>query len=344
MARPRVFVSSTFYDLKYARAELDGFIREMGFDPVLNEHGHIPYGSKETLEKYCHSEISKVHILVSIVGGRFGTKAHDTEFSISHAELSTAIKLGKQVYVFVENSALSEYQTYLKNKGVPGIQYTHVDNSKVYEFLEGIYALSFNNQIAGFDNIEFITRYLKEQWAGLFEQHLEQQGRADIMDVLTKMESTTDTLRGQFDSLKTQASYSQAAQAIKEQALDAIIIQNHPLFSVLKRKLTIPYRVFLTNTREMEQWLKGARSIILVAEDQWDEKSVREYIHERDRRSGKEQWILKIPTDLFDDFGNLKPMLPGDWDDKRVTYVKYSDVAPPAAATTVSSLDDEISF
>src|ERR1700733_11227595 len=196
MARPRVFVSSTFYDLKYARAELEGFIRDMGFDPVLNEHGHIPYGSKEALEKYCYSEIGKVHILVSIVGGRFGTKAHDSEFSISHAELSTAIKMGKQVYVFVESSVLSEYQTYLRNKSVTGIQYTHVDNPKVYEFLEGIYALPFNNQISGFDNLSFITRYLKEQWAGLFEQYLEQQGGAEIMDMLVKMERTTDTLRG----------------------------------------------------------------------------------------------------------------------------------------------------
>ena len=201
MARPRVFVSSTFYDLKYARAELEGFIREMGFDPVLNERGHIPYGSKEALEKYCYAEVAKVHILVSIVGGRFGTKAHDSEFSISHAELNTAIKLGKQVYVFVESPVLPEYQTYLKNKSIPGIQYTHVDNPKVYEFLEGIYTLPFNNQIAGFDNLGFVTRYLKEQWAGLFEQYLEQQGNAQIMDMLVKMQSTTDTLRGLVDLL-----------------------------------------------------------------------------------------------------------------------------------------------
>jgi len=344
MARPRVFVSSTFYDLKYARAVLENFIQAMGFDPVLNEHGHIPYGSKEALEKYCYNEIGKVHILVSIVGGRFGTKSHDTEFSISHTELNTAVKLGKQVYVFVENSVISEYQTYLKNKSVLGIQYTHVDNPKVYEFLEKIYALPINNQVSGFDNIAFITGYLKEQWAGLFEQYLEQQGRAEIVNMMEKMESTTDTLRDLVDLLKAQASYSQAAQAVKEQALDAIIIQNHPLFSELKRKLNSVYRVFFTNKGEMEQWLRGARTIVPVDEDLWDDKSVGEYSHERDRASGKEQWILKIPNDLFDDFGNLKPMLPGDWDDKRVTYAKYADVPPPSAATGGSSLDDEIPF
>ncbi|SFL12861.1 protein of unknown function [Paenibacillus sp. 1_12] len=39
MARPRVFVSSTFYDLKYVRADLERFIKEFGYDAVLNEKG-----------------------------------------------------------------------------------------------------------------------------------------------------------------------------------------------------------------------------------------------------------------------------------------------------------------
>lgn len=44
MARPRVFVSSTFYDLKQLRAELERFIHSLGYDPVLNERGLVPYG------------------------------------------------------------------------------------------------------------------------------------------------------------------------------------------------------------------------------------------------------------------------------------------------------------
>ena len=49
MARPRVFVSSTYYDLKYVRADLQRFIENFGYDPVLNEKGHIPYGSDDKL-------------------------------------------------------------------------------------------------------------------------------------------------------------------------------------------------------------------------------------------------------------------------------------------------------
>lgn len=35
MARPRVFVSSTYYDLKHIRASLENFIESLGFDAVL---------------------------------------------------------------------------------------------------------------------------------------------------------------------------------------------------------------------------------------------------------------------------------------------------------------------
>ena len=37
MAVPRVFVSSTCYDLKYIRENLKYFIRSLGYEPVLSE-------------------------------------------------------------------------------------------------------------------------------------------------------------------------------------------------------------------------------------------------------------------------------------------------------------------
>ncbi|WP_413716016.1 DUF4062 domain-containing protein [Sphingobium sp. B8D3B] len=78
MARPRVFVSSTYFDLKSVRADLEHFIRERGFDPVLHERGSIPYGNAEALERYCYKEIETCDILISIIGGRFGSQSDDS--------------------------------------------------------------------------------------------------------------------------------------------------------------------------------------------------------------------------------------------------------------------------
>jgi hypothetical protein len=44
MAKPIVFISSTFYDLKHVRADLDLFLDQLGYEPIRNEEGDIPYG------------------------------------------------------------------------------------------------------------------------------------------------------------------------------------------------------------------------------------------------------------------------------------------------------------
>ena len=57
MARPRIFISSTFYDLKQIRVELDKFIETLDYEPLRNEEGDIPYGKEDSLQAYCYKEI-----------------------------------------------------------------------------------------------------------------------------------------------------------------------------------------------------------------------------------------------------------------------------------------------
>lgn len=95
MAKPRVFVSSTYFDLKNVRADIERFIRDKGFEPVLNERGNIPYGSEKKLEEYCYKEIELSDIVVSIIGGRFGSSSQHDGYSISQMEFKTAIDLGR---------------------------------------------------------------------------------------------------------------------------------------------------------------------------------------------------------------------------------------------------------
>ena len=136
MAHPRVFLSSTFYDLRQVRSDIEGFIARLGYDAVLHERGAVTYGSKEALEQYCYREIKQVDILVSVIGRRYGTPANNSQYSISQQELKTAYKKGIQVYIFVEHAVLAEYRTYLKSKGNNAFQCAHVDDLRVYEFLE----------------------------------------------------------------------------------------------------------------------------------------------------------------------------------------------------------------
>ena|SRR5271168_1889188 len=86
--KPRVFISSTFYDLKQVRADLDQMIHELGYESVRHETGAIPYSKKEPLESSAYREVDLCDIMVSIVGNRFGTESKETPgFSISQQEL-----------------------------------------------------------------------------------------------------------------------------------------------------------------------------------------------------------------------------------------------------------------
>lgn len=334
MARPRIFVSSTFYDLRQVRGELERFIREMGYEPVLNERGHISYGSNEALETYCYREIEKTSILISIIGNKFGSQSKDNEqYSISNMELRTAIKQGKQVYVFVDNGVLSEYKTYLKNKN-KDIIYHHVDDVRIYKFLEEIYTLPFNNQIHGFDSIPNVFSYLKEQWAGLFESYLQNQAQEKIFQLADTIKSTADTLKDLVELLRNEQNGLQTSVGVREQALDAIIIQNHPVFNSLKKYTETSYRVFFTNKSEMNVWLK-ARRWIIVDEDFWDSNDFMEYINETKSKRA----LMYISSNLFNEDGNLKMMLPGEWSDEFVKIRKLSDPPPSTNGT-----NDDIPF
>src|SRR5438046_1133494 len=118
MAEPRVFISSTFYDLRQVRADLDWVIKDMGYVPIRHEGGSIPYGKDDELEQYCYREIERCDIMLAIIGGRFGhpsrvQKEGDKDYSISQAELKTALRLRKQLYIFIEKSVYHEYETYV---------------------------------------------------------------------------------------------------------------------------------------------------------------------------------------------------------------------------------------
>ncbi len=109
MAVPRVFVSSTFYDLRQIRADLELFIREMGYEPILHERGGVTYGPAEKLEEYAYREVELSDLLVSVVGGRFGSTSQHEGRSISQEELKRALDAGTQVYIFVEQAVHTEY-------------------------------------------------------------------------------------------------------------------------------------------------------------------------------------------------------------------------------------------
>ena len=309
MAKPRIFVSSTYYDLKHIRADLERFIREQGYDPVLNEKGHVPYGSTEKLEEYCYKEIELSDILISIIGGRFGSESKEENYSVSNIELKTAIDKGRQVYIFIENSVLHEYRTYQTNKDNESVRYASVDDVRVFKFVEEVLALPLNNQIKGFETVQEINLYLKEQWAGLFQRLLGESARQKEVNLIEDLKSTSKTLN-------QLVSYILDEKARGDQAVKDILLSNHPAFDDIRRKLDIPYRVIFQNYDELNQLIKARQ---YEEEDPWDIWG-KEGFYSWKRRKG--DIYLRVSKDIFDDENRLKIYAPSEW---RSVWIELDD-------------------
>lgn len=314
MAKPRIFLSSTFYDLKSTRADIERFIREQGYEPILNEMGHIPYGSQDELDKECYREISNCDILVSIIGGRFGsTSSMNSSYSVSNYELKTAQELGKQVYIFIENPVYSEYRTYGANKGNDTINYVTVDDTKIFDFIGEIHGMHANNQISPFNTVIDIISYLKEQWAGLFQRLLSEQSNQDQLSMIEKINKTSQTLQEMVDYL-TKANESSANN------LENIIMNNHPAFSTIAKMLNINHRIYFQNYSELTNILSDY-GFVKAGTFKDSDEYVPTWVNIR------QNTMLTIDRALFDDDLHLKPETSQKWNPKWIS-IEYEFRVP----------------
>lgn len=334
MARPRVFISSTYFDLKSIREDLERFVVGMGYDAVRHERGHISYGSDERPEAYAFREIDGCDIVLAIIGGSFGTQAAGSDYSISQKELKRALELGKQVYIFVERGVHSEYGYYKNNKDVPGVRYTAVNDPRVYSFLEEISLLPKGNPTFQFDTGLEISNILREQWAGLFQRLVSQEAnrkQASLTEELQRSLQTVDQLVKFLTDEKTKGN----------KAIDEILFSNHPIFEAVRVVTRNKYRLYFANLNEFNVWLETARNFTPVPEVDWDGREFREWVKDVSSKGKKEIQVLFVKKDLFDADGQLKQIGPTEWDDAWVR-VERREISSPTPA--FSDFDDDIPF
>jgi hypothetical protein len=321
MARPRVFLSSTYYDLKNVRVALSAFIKQQGYEPILNEVGNISYGKHAPLESYCYQEVRSCDILVAIIGGRYGSTSKESGQSVSQTELKTALESGKQVYIFIERDVYSEFTTYQNNK-TNDVAWVHADNPAIYAFIDEVKSLPHNNAIFPFETSQNIIDLLREQWAGLFQRLLADRAQGDQYAVARELNQSLASARAMIDALRP-------SQGPADPKLSEIAAIEHPLFQRLKTLLKVRHRVFFISGREMQDWLK-AIDWMPVEKALWDEKGVQEWYPKKDHGSERPFELLKIDNSIFDSDGSLRPAEDIPWSDglARVEMHDPSDLDP----------------
>lgn len=189
MARPKVFLSSTYLDLRDARDYVGEFLGDQGLDVVRAERGGVFYDPNAPLDQSCYQEIPSCHLFVLLIGGRYGSRSSDSSSaagkykSIVAQELSTAVNCGIPILVFVRDEVAVEFSTYMANpkKVRAGMTFVSVDNVQIFDFLGEIYRRKRGNPVYKFREATDITSQLKTHLAGFLADALK-----------SKIEESTD--------------------------------------------------------------------------------------------------------------------------------------------------------
>lgn len=228
VAAPRIFVSSTAYDLGHVRGQLRSAIQALAYEPVLSDFADVLYDPRTHAQTSCIKELASCDAVVLVVGSRFGSVANASalsdidvdllgkldsvdlpipelgrSISVTQLELLKAVQDQIPVFAFVEERLLHDHSTYLANKHKPFIdelEFASISQPEyakyIFSFLDFLQARVVNNAIFPFARIEDIELTLKRQWAALF-QRLMSEARLSVQG-----QRRVDSLAEQLDDLK----------------------------------------------------------------------------------------------------------------------------------------------
>ncbi len=217
--KPRIFLSSTFYDLKYIREDLFHFIVSRNYDPILSEQGSIGYTPGKPLDISCYEAVNNSDMAILLVGGRYGSAASSetggdcfSEYlSVTRKEFRTAVKNGIPVFAFVDENVYTEFELYeknkdlflnSKNKNMLGFEFTYTEHQNVFQFIHEL-KTNVGLPIFQFSSVNDIKQILDEQWADMMKKYL-----TELRDKKTteSLEETIQEINHAIQKLTSQVS------------------------------------------------------------------------------------------------------------------------------------------
>jgi len=204
MPSPKIFLSSTCYDLGMVREQLRSFFLRLGYDPILSEYSDVLYDPRTHTHTSCIQEVPNADIVVVLIGSRFGGRAvpealgsidiesllkssfdvtvlRDPEkLSITQLEVLKAIDATVPVFAFVDEKVMHDHYVYQKNKDIADkIKFPSIEKPEsaryIFEFINFLHQRNKGNSVIPFGRIEDIETHLLKQWGALFQKLLREQ-------------------------------------------------------------------------------------------------------------------------------------------------------------------------
>lgn len=234
MATPRIFVSSTCYDLQEIRFQLRNFISDFGYDAVMSEFDDIFYGYDKHVQDSCLDEISKCQLFVLVIGNNYGSFYHQEKQevkipdSVTLREFRKALETKIPKHIFVNKYVDYDYKNYkraLDKETLKHFQENNVPDDKtaevkaqikkdfdktfffpfesykyVFYFLEIVYEQKENNAINTFETFIDIKDSLRKQWAGFMYESLTRKDK-NVSSVIQPLEGKMDRIEKSLSKL-----------------------------------------------------------------------------------------------------------------------------------------------
>lgn len=227
MPAPRVFISSTCYDLKYIRENLKFFIRTLGYEPILSEEGSVFYDPTLHVQDACLAEVPACQMFVLIIGGRYGGRYKTTDKSITNAEYEEAVRSKVPIFAMIEQGVYDDFRLYTSNKGNPDIDATKIsypaaDSTRIFDFIGEVQSQAVNNALVPFADFEAIQKYLRQQWAGMLYRFLTSESEASrVADILSELAKANEKI--EFLARQVVASVADPVTKLKVELYDYLL-------------------------------------------------------------------------------------------------------------------------
>ena len=234
MATPRIFVSSTCYDLQEVRGQLRGFIESFGYLPVMSEYGDIFYDYQKHTQDACKDEITKCQLFVLIIGNSYGSiyyrerRSDGVPDSVTLQELRKALEIDIYKHIFINKFVDYDYKNYkraleshitnyfdkhdvskealeaklieLKREFNGLYIFPQPSYSYIFNFLDIVYELKSNNAVTTYESFDDIKESLKRQWAGFVYDSIAKSKSVSI-DVINSFSEKIDRIENQIKTL-----------------------------------------------------------------------------------------------------------------------------------------------
>lgn len=232
MPAPRIFISSTCFDLEEVRVNLRKFIEDFGYEPVMSEFGDIFYEFNNHVQDSCIQSIKNSDVYILIIGDYYGSKYHNSQKevpeSVTLMEFKNAIKEAKLKYIFINKFVeydYSNYRKYLEKKYNEFFKKNEIENPEnekikikkevdaiypfpkdsykyIFAFLDEINELKIGNAYYKFENSIDIKDNLKKQWAFFMQESIrkycedvkEKDEKDELKDISKKLHQVYETI------------------------------------------------------------------------------------------------------------------------------------------------------